>query len=38
MGEKLWEKGSEAGRQNKQVEAFTVGNDHLIDRLILADD
>ncbi len=38
MGEKLWEKGSETGRQNKQVEAFTVGNDHLIDRLILADD
>jgi argininosuccinate lyase len=38
MGEKLWEKSDDTGHQNKQVEAFTVGNDHLIDRLILADD
>ena len=37
MVEKLWDKDSEAGRQSKQIEAFTVGNDHLIDRLILAE-
>ena len=38
MGEKLWEKSDQAAGPDKQVEAFTVGNDHLIDTHILVDD
>ncbi|MFC1639889.1 argininosuccinate lyase [Gemmatimonadota bacterium] len=38
MGEKLWEKGGQENGPDKQVEAFTVGNDHLIDTHILVDD
>jgi argininosuccinate lyase len=38
MSEKLWEKGDQASGPDKQVEAFTVGNDHLIDTHILIDD
>ena len=38
MSEKLWDKGGHAACPDDQVEAFTVGNDHLIDSHILVDD
>jgi argininosuccinate lyase len=38
MGKTLWEKNGKTDSGDDLVEAFTVGNDHLIDRSILADD
>ncbi len=41
MADKLWSKGEQLPADEKlvrQIEAFTVGNDHLIDAHILADD
>ena len=38
MGKKLWDKGGPDKGPDKQVEAFTVGNDHLIDTHIFVDD
>ena len=38
MSEKLWEKDGHPVCSDDQVEAFTVGNDHLIDSHILVDD
>ena len=38
MGNKLWGKTDDQGDHDAQVEAFTVGNDHLVDRFILTDD
>jgi argininosuccinate lyase len=38
MAGKLWDKGASASSEDDRVEAFTVGNDHLIDAHILSDD
>ncbi len=38
MGDTLWRSSGRSGRLGELVEAFTVGNDHLVDRHILTDD
>ena len=38
MGKKLWQRDGATGEPDERVEAFTVGDDHLIDLHILADD
>ena len=38
MNDKLWDKGEPASSSNEVVEAFTVGDDYIVDMNLLADD
>jgi argininosuccinate lyase len=38
MSDRLWDKVGQSPTRDNQVERFTVGNDHLIDRFIFGDD